>query len=116
MGKKEETLPTYMVMLAWFNKAKCCKIFKMWHLLRGITLWNIWIERNDKVFNHEQWHESKVKQQIWDELITYAKAAWKRVVEQIKINKLSTAPILKGFDKTWSTRNILYKRHNLCVE
>ena len=27
---------------------------KIWHLLRGITLWTIWIERNDKVFNHEQ--------------------------------------------------------------
>ena len=23
----------------------------IWHLLRGITLWTIWIERNDKMFN-----------------------------------------------------------------
>ena len=61
------------------------KMIKIWHLLRGITLWTIWIERNDKVFNHEQWHESKVKQKIWDELIIYAKVAWKRVVEQLRL-------------------------------
>lgn len=31
------------------------KMIKIWHLLRGITLWTTWIECNDKVFNHEQW-------------------------------------------------------------
>ena len=29
-------------------------MIKIWHLLRGITLWIIWIEGNDKVFNHEE--------------------------------------------------------------
>ena len=52
-------------------------MIKLWHLLRGITFRTICIERNDKVFNHEQWHESKVKQRIWDELIIYAKVVWK---------------------------------------
>ena len=53
------------------------KLVKVWHLLRGITMWTIWIERNDKVFNHTQWHESRVEQRIWDELIIYSKMAWK---------------------------------------
>jgi hypothetical protein len=44
---------------------KFVKKVKIWHLLRGIALWMIQIERNDKVFNHEQWHD----------LIMYAKAA-----------------------------------------
>jgi hypothetical protein len=48
-------------------------MFQIWHLLRGITLWTIWIERNDRVFNQEQWHVSRVKHRIWDELIIYAK-------------------------------------------
>ena len=34
---------------------------KIWHILRGIILWTIWIERNDKVFNHVEWYISKVK-------------------------------------------------------
>lgn len=56
-----------------------------------ITLWTIWIERTDKVFSNTQWHESKVKQRIWDELIIYAKVAWNRVIEQIKISSFSLA-------------------------
>ena len=59
------------------------EIIKIWHLLGGITLWTIPIECNNKVFNCEQWHESKVKHHIWDELIIYAKAAWESVSEEI---------------------------------
>ena len=33
---------------------KYSKKIPIWHLLRGITLWTIWIECNDKVFNQEQ--------------------------------------------------------------
>jgi hypothetical protein len=57
-------------------RRKFCKQNKIWHLLRGIALWTIMIERNDKVFNLEEWHESKVKHRIWDELIMYAKATY----------------------------------------
>jgi hypothetical protein len=39
---------------------KIGKMIKIWYLLRGITLWTAWIERKDKVFNHEQWQDSKV--------------------------------------------------------
>jgi hypothetical protein len=28
--------------------------FGIWHLLRGIAMWTIWIEHNDMVSNHEQ--------------------------------------------------------------
>ena len=73
---------------------------KIWHLLRDITLWTIWIERNDNVFNQSAWHLSKVKHRIWDELIMYAKAAWNRVVEQIKISSFSAVAMLRGFDKS----------------
>jgi hypothetical protein len=73
---------------------------KIWHLPRGITLWIIWIERNIKVFNREQWHEAEVKHKIWDELIIYVKATWKRVLKQIKTSSFSTVAMLQGIDKT----------------
>ena len=57
------------------------KNIKIWHLIRDITLWLIWIEHKDKVFNHELWHESKVKHCIWDELNIYANAVWERVIK-----------------------------------
>ena len=33
---------------------KFAKKMKIWHLLHSITLWIIWIERNDWVFNQDQ--------------------------------------------------------------
>jgi hypothetical protein len=79
-------------------------------------LWTIWIERNNKVFNYEHWHESKVKHRIWDELIIYAKAAWERVIKHIKISSFSTVAMLQGFDQTWGARNVLCRRNNLHIE
>ena len=78
--------------------------------------WTIWIERNDKVFKREQWHETKVKHRIWEELIYYAMAAWKRVLEDIKTCRFSEVAIFLGFDKTWGARNVLCKRDNLHIE
>jgi hypothetical protein len=65
------------------------KMCKIWHLLTD----------NDKVFNHGQWHESKVKQRIWDKFIIFAKVTWNQVIEQIKISSFSAAAMLQGFDK-----------------
>ena len=75
----------------------------------------IWIEHNDKVFNHEQLHESKVKHQIWDELIVYAKAAWKHAIKHIKISSFSAKAMLHRCDQTWGARNVLCRRNNLSI-
>jgi hypothetical protein len=64
---------------------KVCQKKMIWHLLQGITLWTIWIERNDQVFNQEHWHESNLKHLIWDELIMHSIVAWARVVKFVEI-------------------------------
>lgn len=73
---------------------------EMWHLLQGVTLWTIWIEGNDMVFNCGQlsWCESKVKHLICDDLITYAKMAWARVTEIVNNIRLAQA-LLKALTK-----------------
>ena len=91
------------------------KKINIWHLLHGITLWTVWIERNDKVFNHEQWHEAKVKHRIWDELIIYTKATWERVIKHIKISSFSAVAMLQGSDQTWGARNVLCRKNNLHI-
>lgn len=63
-------------------------------LIKGIT---IWIERDDKVFNHGYWCELKVKHHIWDELIVYAKATWERVIKQMQISSFSVVAMLQDF-------------------
>ena len=77
------------------------KVVKIWHFLRGTTLWTIWVERNDKVFNQEQWHESKMKSRIWDTLLMYAHTVWQRVLKLIKISRFSAVALLQNFDRTW---------------
>lgn len=49
---------------------------EIWHLFHDIPIWMIWIKHIDRVFNQEQWHNSKVKHIIWDNLIMHAKVAW----------------------------------------
>ena len=74
---------------------KFARNIKIWHSLWGITLWTIWIEWNDRMFYHEQWHQSKMRH-----LIMCSKVAWARVVKFVKINAYLAEALLKGFDQT----------------
>lgn len=73
------------------------------------------IERNDEVFNHTQWHESKFKYVIWDELIVYIKMASLRVIKCIKIS-VSSAAHLNGFVQIWCARGVFYRCDNLKID
>ena len=68
------------------------------------------------VFNHEQWHETRVKHHIWDERILYANVTWERFLKHIKTSAFSVLGLLQGFDNTWGARNVLCRRHNLHIE
>jgi len=54
-----------------FNKVK--KFSSLWTLLRGVTMWAIWNERNDLIFNNNMWHEAKLRKILWERLIDYRK-------------------------------------------
>lgn len=56
----------------------------LWSLLKGITLWVLWIERNDLVFNGEWWHVQKIHNLIWKSLFEYGRVDWERCVVKIK--------------------------------
>lgn len=52
-----------------------------------------------KVFNQEQWHDTKAKHLIWDKLIMHAKIARDRVVKFVKIFAYLAEALLKGLTK-----------------
>ena len=52
-----------------------------------------------KVFNQEQWHVSKAKHLIWDNLIMDAKIARDRMVKFVKISAYLAEALLKGLTK-----------------
>jgi hypothetical protein len=92
---------------------KFVKKMKIWHLLQGITLWTIWIERKDRVFNQEQWHECKVKHLIPNDLRMYANVAWDNVVKYVKVNASLVEALFKGFDETWGAKNVLCRHEQI---
>lgn len=113
IGNKQYSVRKYVWHLLCLCLASVCAF--VWHLLRSIMLWTIWIDINHKVFNNTQWHETKVKHFIWDELMMHAKLTRARVLEFIEISPFSTVALLEGFDKTWGARGVLCRRDNLEV-
>ncbi len=59
------------------------RVENIWCLLKGITLWTLWIERNDLVFNNERWNVVKIHKVIWDALLDYGRVAWNRCMKLI---------------------------------
>jgi hypothetical protein len=41
----------------------------IWSFFRGTTLWSIWIECNDLVFNTVRWDGCRIHKAIWDALL-----------------------------------------------
>ncbi len=44
-------------MLRWFYS-----VGELWSLLRGITFWVVWYEKNNLVFNNERWNGHKLEE------------------------------------------------------
>jgi hypothetical protein len=81
-------------------------------LLRGITLWTIWAERNDLTFNIIKWEIGKVQQTISHGLnyvrlwLDWAKALKDALRVAIYDNALA------NFDSRWDVNKLLYPRIN----
>jgi hypothetical protein len=54
----------------------------IWSFLRGITLWFIWIDCNDLVFNNVRWDGCRIQKTIWDALLDYGHVAWRWCVKK----------------------------------
>jgi hypothetical protein len=48
---------------------------RFWLLLRRITMWTIWVERNDLTFNGNRWDVKETNQMIWQGLLVYNRIA-----------------------------------------
>lgn len=87
------------------------KYSEIWLLLRGITLWTIWIERNDLNLNNTTWDASRVEQTIWNGLLDYARIAWRKALNDSKTKAIGD-DVLTKFHTIWGSNNLLYYRSN----
>jgi hypothetical protein len=70
---------------------------RTWSLIRGITLWCIWIERNLTIFNQGRWRSTYTCTLIWKGLMEYTKTAFKRITKEPAF----TDKMLKKFNANW---------------
>lgn len=66
---------------------------------QGNTLWVLWIERNDLIFNGEWRHAQKIHNFIWKSLFEYGRVDWERCVVEIKKIPNVEHKKLMAFDK-----------------
>jgi hypothetical protein len=91
------------------------KTLRFWELLRGITIWTIWLARNDKVFNHEDWAQERVEQTIWNSLVDYGRSAWVNTVTRLTKDPTSRGKALEKFDHNWGKYPIICSREGMKV-
>ncbi|KAG0593412.1 hypothetical protein KC19_1G327900 [Ceratodon purpureus] len=73
----------------------------LWSLLRGATLWIIWIQRNQLVFHGHRWPTEVLEQTLWDAFLDLARMAWTRIAwcEQNQPSGITKAQ--DSFNATW---------------
>lgn len=55
------------------DHAYLSQVSLVWLLLRGITLWNTWVECNDRTFNNQRWGaKKKMQHMIWQGILKYS--------------------------------------------
>jgi hypothetical protein len=87
----------------------------LWFLLRGVTLWVIWVFWNQLVFNHQRWPRAHVTQMIWQGLVEYGRIAWLKCRTAIAKKPATKTKLLKHFDAQWDSFKLLCTRVNMHV-
>jgi hypothetical protein len=82
-------------------------VSRLWLLMRGIIMWNLWLETCDVVFNHTRWHEEKMKSLVWLGLIDYGRMAWHKALNKCKHNPCKRKSTIDKFKSQWCIGGIL---------
>jgi hypothetical protein len=83
------------------------KISRIWLLLRGTAMWNLWKERNDAAFTGSHWHVDKLSSKIWLGMVDYGRLFWCRVTERCKNSPSKANKIKKQSRDLWCSNNLL---------
>jgi hypothetical protein len=81
----------------------------IWSFFRGTTLWSIWIECNDLVFNTVRWDGCRIHKAIWDALLIMVGLPKDGVSKKKNQSLTSEQKILENFNKGCG------RSHVICV-
>jgi hypothetical protein len=88
---------------------------RFWSLLRGVTLWTLWVARNEEVFNQYSWHRTKIELIIWQGLVDYGRGDWAKAVALIRKDLDKSEKALVRFDEDWGQYETICKREGMRV-
>lgn len=89
------------------------KLGGIWLLSQGVTLWTIWVERNDITFsNNNMWDFKKTKQAIWQSLFEYVRIAWDMARKDVE-KAIVYDDVFGNYDKPWGGSGLLYTKTTL---
>lgn len=71
---------------------------RIWLVLRGISLWTIWVERNNFTFKITRWDVEKTQKIIWQRLLEYSKLAWNIACKDVGMAAIYD-DALRSYDK-----------------
>jgi len=81
----------------------------IWSFFRGITLWSIWTECNNLIFNIVKWDGCRIQKAIADAGLDYGRVAWRWCVKKISQSPTFEQKNKENFDKSWG------RNHVICV-
>jgi hypothetical protein len=81
--QRKSSYPTVHFTLEWhhciFIQQLPCRFGKfslIWSVIRRLTLWELWIDKNARCFRYETWPLDKITSDIWSSLQDYGHIAW----------------------------------------
>lgn len=84
----------------------------IWTLLRGVTLWELWLERNAMVFNTDDWSFTQVSTRIWQCLQDHGKIEGNPLKQMLPDDGAAPDFCFEHFDTTWGSNCVLCTRMN----
>ena len=73
----------------------------LWSLIRGSTIWLIWIDRNAICFQRDLWATQKLETMLWDAVIDHGRTAWLRTQSLIEQYPNEGGKFLDQFRSVW---------------
>ncbi|KAG0571902.1 hypothetical protein KC19_VG052100 [Ceratodon purpureus] len=77
-----------------------------WSLIRGTTLWCIWLRRNAVVFRNEIWSTDHLDTILWDATLDLARLSWERVKWSERYQPRARPKLRRDFTRLWAHRNV----------
>ncbi|KAG0625649.1 hypothetical protein M758_2G071300 [Ceratodon purpureus] len=78
----------------------------LWSLLRGSTLWVIWIHRNAQVFSATRWTVPAIEIALWETFLDLARTAWYKMEYMQEHNATGLGNAIEEFQATWLTSTV----------